>query len=260
MEQQDNKTTALTQTAESREIGLKRRLDRLPALADPAKFLETYSAIKTQKDAIVLQKQGEPSLCAYKRQGDKVFKQMLATLAINIAAFDRFLHLKNPLSPEECDFIAEQIVDEFGTALTLADVYLVLKDAKAGKYGKFYERVSAPDIISWFRDYFDKRLDAAYELNRQQDKSTYGGVSSATEKDQYANLARLGYGINPDGTIGPNKERIEQINAEREKKRQEELEMEAERINKNTAEAQFMAQYREAEKNGTVKEFLESLK
>ena len=234
--------------------------ERLRAYNDPSVFIKTYSAIKTQQDAIVLQKQGEPSLCAYKRKGDKVFKQILATLAINIAAFDRFLHLKNPLSPDECDFIAEQIVDEFGTALTLADVYLVLKDAKAGKYGKFYERVSAPDIISWFREYFDKRLDAAYELNRQQDKSTYGGVSSATEKDQYANLARLGYGINPDGTIGPNKERIEQINAEREKKRQEQLEKDAERIKKDTDEALWMAQYREAEKNGTVKEFLESLK
>ena len=180
---------------------------------------------------------------------------MLAMIKLNIAALDRFLHLKNPLSEEEIVFVSEQIVEEFGGALTFADVHLVLKDAKAGKYGKFYERLSAPDILEWFRIYYDKRLDAAYELNRRQDKSEYSNVES-----EYKNLARLGYGINPDGTIGPNKERIEQINAEREKKRQEELDKEAEKINKDNAEAEFMAQYREAEKNGTVKEFLESLK
>ena len=216
--------------------------------------------VRTQHDAITLQHQGEPCMLSIRRNSGDGGRKMLAVIKLNIAALDRFLHLKNPLSEEEIVFVSEQIVEEFGGALTFADVHLVLKDAKAGKYGKFYERLSAPDIINWFRDYFDKRLDSAYELNRQQDKSTYGGVSSATEKDQYANLARLGYGINPDGTIGPNKERIEQINAEREKRRQEELDKEAERINKDTAEAQFMAQYREAEKNGTVKEFLESLK
>lgn len=208
----------------------------------------------------MLQKQGEPVLNSYKRSGEKAFNQMIAVLAINIAAFDNFLHLRNRLSNDECDFIAEQIVEEFGCALTLADIHVVLRDAKAGKYGEFFERVSAPVVCGWFRKYYNERLDAAYEINMQLDKSEYASIQSSTKQDQYKNLARLGYGVNPDGTIGVNSQRVEQINEALEKKRQEEIDKEAERIYKNSAEAQFMAQYREAEKNGTVKEFLESLK
>ena len=254
MEHQDNQTTALTQTAESHAISLKERCERLD-LCNPANISQTFALVKTQTDAIALQRQGEPCMLSIKRNSGDDGKKMLAVIKLNIAALDRFLHLKNPLSEEEIVFVSEQIVEEFGGALTFADVHLVLKDAKAGKYGKFYERLSASDILEWFRTYYDKRLDAAYELNRRQDKSEYGSVQS-----EYKNLARLGYGINSDGTIGINSQRVEQINAEIERKRQEELDKEAERINKNTAEAQFMAQYREAERNGNVKEFLESLK
>ncbi|MDY6287983.1 MAG: hypothetical protein SPM02_00880 [Bacteroidales bacterium] len=212
--------------------------------------------VKSQADSILLQQAGEPSLAALNRDSPKT----LALLKLNIAALDRFFHLKNPLGEDEIDFIAEQIIDEFGGALTFADIHIVLRDIKAGKYGKLYERLSAPDVLSWFRDYFSSRLDAAYEINLQHDKSTYAAVPSSSEEDQYANLARLGYGINPDGSIGPNKEKIEQINTEQERQRQAQLNKAAEQIKKNNEEALFMAQYREAERTGTVKEFLASQK
>ena len=215
--------------------------------------------VRTQHDAITLQHQGEPCMLSIKRNSGDGGKKMLAMIKLNIAALDRFLHLKNPLSEEEIVFTSQQIVEEFGGALTFADIHLVLKDAKAGKYGKFYERLSASDILEWFRTYYDKRLDAYADFSRNMDAITYGDARS----DQYT-LAKLGYALHTreDGTqfIALDQKRVAEIEEKRERKRQQELDKEAERINKDNAEAQFMAQYREAEKNGTVKEFLESLK
>jgi len=160
-------------TTQSAEITLSARCETLLALSNPSVFDKTYSIVKTQTDAIALQKAGEPSLLTIKWQGEQATKQMLAVIKINIMALNNFLHLKNPLSEDEIDFIAEQIVDEFGGALNFGDINIVLRDAKAGKYGKFYERLSAPDILGWFRDYYDSRLDAAYQFNLNADKQRY---------------------------------------------------------------------------------------
>lgn len=162
----------------------------------------------------MLQLAGEPTLAALNRTSTKT----LPILKLHIVALDRFLHLKNPLSETEINFIAEQIIDEFGGALTFADVHLVLKDAKAGKYGKFYERLSAPDVLDWFRNYFSRRLDAAYEINLRNDKATYGHVPSASIHEQAANLARLGYVINPDGSLAVNPQRLAALEKARNEK------------------------------------------
>ena len=164
-------TTAIT-TVESRQIILKEKCEKLLELYNPANIVKTFAAVKTTTDCLALQDAGEPVLRAIVREGNG--KQLEATIALNIAALDRFLHLKNPLSEEEIDFIAEQIVDEFGYALTLADVHLILKRAKAGQYGKLYERLSAPDVLGWFREYYDSRLDAAEQRNLTNDRNVFG--------------------------------------------------------------------------------------
>jgi hypothetical protein len=58
--------------------------------------------------------------------------------------------------------------------LTLADVKIVLEGAKMGKYGMFYERLSAPQVIEWFRLYFDERMQAAENYNLSHDRRQYG--------------------------------------------------------------------------------------
>lgn len=151
------------------------------------------------KDCLAIQDSGEPVLRAITRQGKAESVKLSAMIALNIAAIDRFLHLKNPLNEDEIDFIAEQIMDEFGCAMTMADIYIVLRNAKAGKYGKFYERLSAPDVLNWFREYYDNRLDAAYEYNLNKDKHKYGISKGLSTKDI---LEGLGYIIDDDGRIG----------------------------------------------------------
>lgn len=101
---------------------------------------------------------------------------MLAIIKLNIAALDRFLQLKNPLGEDGIDFIAEQIVNEFGGALTFADLHVVLTNAKAGRYGNLYERLSPPVVLDWFRKYYNERLDAAFEYNLTHD--TYRNINT----------------------------------------------------------------------------------
>lgn len=251
MEPHNNLPTVATQTAASAGITLSERCKKQELIYEPNSLAKTFAMVKTQADAIMLAKAGEPSLCALSRNSTKT----IPLIRLNITALDRFLHLKNPLSEEEINFVADQIVEEFGCALTFADIHIVLRDAKAGRYGKFYERLSAPDVLEWFRTYFNARLDAAYEINRQQDKSTYGNVDTSTEEAKYRTLARLGYGINPDGTLSVTPQRLEELDAKRKAK---EVERQAKVDEDNKGFASFLQEYKEAEKNGTLQEFIDN--
>lgn len=211
---------------------MKGRCETLSDLIDPDVFNKTYSVVKTQTDAIVLQKAGEPSLLTIKQQGDKEAKRMLAVLKINLTAFAKFFHLKNTLTENEIDFVAEQIVDEFGGALNFGDINIVLHNAKAGKYGNLYERLSAPSILGWFRNYYDQRLDAAYQFNLNADKQRYSKRLSDEMLKQMYNL---------DNIIQRDKERKE--------KHEQELARQQAQIDKDN---DYMKWRQEYEKNGTL--------
>lgn len=179
--------TALT-TTESRQIILSERCEKLLELYNPKQLHHTFAAVKSVADSLAIQDQGEPCLLAIEHRGESERKKLLATIKLNIIALDRFLHLKNPLSEEETDFIAEQIVEEFGGSLTFADLHLVMKRGKCGAYGKLYERLSAPTVLEWFREYYNSRLDAAYEYNLNKDKKRFSGANDGDKV-----LVSLGY-------------------------------------------------------------------
>ena len=56
------------------------------------------------------------------------------------------------------------IVDSFH-ALTIADINLIFKNAKMGKYGKIYDRLDGQLILSWFDKHFNERCAAAAEIS-----------------------------------------------------------------------------------------------
>jgi len=61
------------------------------------------------------------------------------------------IDLKNPLSEERIDYIAIQVVNKYHN-LTIADIYLIFTNAINGEYGKFYDRLTIPSIMKWFKD------------------------------------------------------------------------------------------------------------
>lgn len=115
-------------------------------------------------------------------------------IILNIAALDAFLHLRNRLTPAEYEFIGEQIIDEFGNILTFADINLFFRRVKSGLYGEFYERISAPTLLTWLRQYVSDRLDTAESVNYNTDKQNYGIASNNNI------LTSLGYTVE-DGKV-----------------------------------------------------------
>lgn len=140
----------------------------------PAKIDKTFADVRTVQDSVALSPQDVPCLLRLAHTSEESAKSVTALLAANIYALDRFLHLKNGMSNEEVFFAAESVLNEFGGGLTFADIKIVLEGAKRGKFGMFYERLSAPQVIEWFRTYFDERMQAAENYNLSHDRRQYG--------------------------------------------------------------------------------------
>lgn len=60
------------------------------------------------------------------------------------------------------------IVCEFGHLLNATEVGMILRDGKAGKYGKLYGKLDAPQLVSWIKEYLAIRQEkyANQNLNR----------------------------------------------------------------------------------------------
>lgn len=164
---------------------MSERCEKLQELYNPKVLNIVFANVRTVGDCIAARDAGEPALLAISRQGDGARRKLIGVLKLNIIAIDQFLHLKNSLNEQEIDFLCEQIIDEFGNALNFADVHMVFKNVKSGVYGKFYERLAASDILSWFREYYTARLDAAEEYHHLQDEKRYG-LKRVRTKQNYA--------------------------------------------------------------------------
>lgn len=57
------------------------------------------------------------------------------------------------------------LIFETYPSLTLADINLIFKRAKLGKYGQLYDRLDGQIILSWFQRYFAERCNEAEEIS-----------------------------------------------------------------------------------------------
>lgn len=155
-------TKALTEVAkgtpEYRLTTCRKLCERQDLLFNPASIQRTFSQVQTMDRCIELTKNGDiPTLLQMAHQEGNSEK-IVALVKLNIIALDAYLHLNNRLTEQEVDALSADIVQLYGGALSFADLNIVMTNARRGVYGKFYERLSAVDIMSWFDDYFNKRL------------------------------------------------------------------------------------------------------
>lgn len=158
----------------------------------PEQNKRRYAAVKTMVQAVALTREEAPCLRYLVRKSDE--KIVATGLVLHLRELDEFLHLKNGMSNEALIFTAESIIDEFGGALTFADVKVVLDNIKRGKYGKPYERLDSISILSCFREYYNERLDAAEAYTRNADvRAQREAMAAPAEKDgdMYADLRKL---------------------------------------------------------------------
>ena len=142
-----------------------------------ARLDEKFKSVKTSSDCVALQAENPDTLkclLRIKRESDNDGANLKKTIAMLLYATDKFLHLKEGMTSEEIFFTAENIISEYGGMITFADIKVILTDARLGKYGKMYERLSCATIMDWFNQYIDKRLDEAEQYSIRQARRTFG--------------------------------------------------------------------------------------
>ena len=140
-------------------------------LFNPATIQRTFSQVQTMDRCIELTKSGDlPTLLQMAHQEGNGEKSV-ALVKLNIIALDAYLHLNNRLTEQEVDTLSADIVQLYGGALSFADLNIVMTNARRGVYGKFYERLSAVDIMSWFDEYFNARLNECATRTRYEHES-----------------------------------------------------------------------------------------
>ena len=116
--------------------------------------------VKTIQHAV---KVDSPSIGTVRRTyGDEETSDYLKLWILDLC---QSVNLKRPLTETQIDEISLLIITEFNN-ITLADAYLVFKNAKMGKYGSFYESLDCPKVLTWFSDYMDERMSV--HMNRSQ--------------------------------------------------------------------------------------------
>lgn len=95
---------------------------------------------------------GEPAVEAY--------------LKLWLLDLNKILDLKHPLKTYQIDTVAMAVVEKY-RSLNIADINLIFKRAKFGEYGDFYDRITVPAIMKWFKLYFDDRCNAGAAASQQ---------------------------------------------------------------------------------------------
>ncbi len=139
----------------------------------PVNMTKAMRGIRTPADALATASDSLTTLClAY---GEK---RVEANLRIQFATLQEYLGVKNKMSELFIDELVAEIVGEF-RQLTMADVHVIMRRAKTGEYGEYYERLSIPKVMTWFRKYYQERIEVAMERNeREAEKHKYSYMGS----------------------------------------------------------------------------------
>lgn len=114
---------------------------------------------------------GNSSICVLARQYGQ--EKVEALIQMYLIELNELLNLKRPLTEHMIDVIAADIVEDYRN-LNMADVHLVFSRARKGYYGELYESINTAKVLSWFRDYFNERCEAAEEASIAESESHKG--------------------------------------------------------------------------------------
>ncbi len=128
----------------------------------PTNMSRAMRHIRTPADALATHADSITTLClAYGQE------KVEANFRIQIATLQEYLGVKNKMSETFIDELVAEIVGEF-KQLTMADVHVIMRRAKTGEYGEYYERLSIPKVMTWFRKYYEERIEVAVLQNERE--------------------------------------------------------------------------------------------
>lgn len=111
-----------------------------------------------------------------------------AYISLWILYIQEMVNVKNKMNGYQVELCAQMVLEEFKT-LKITDINLVSNMAIRGEFGMFYESISIPKVLEWFRTYFDQRCEVgAYESNKFNET----GQTESTAKDVVSVLLEIG--------------------------------------------------------------------
>lgn len=102
------------------------------------------------------------------------------------------LNLNKPMTEDQIEMCAIEVVNEYYT-LKISDLTLLFRRIISGSYGEFYESLSIPKVLSFFRMYFEERCNMAME----QTQRDHGDFMSDEVFNYSKNVKRIIKGAKP---------------------------------------------------------------
>ena len=136
----------------------------LPSDLKPASISRELQYVRSVGDALALASDREkyPSLALIRRDyGNEVIEDLIMAYLLDLR---KKVNAKRNLSDEQIEEIAFEVVSTFYN-FTIADIHLVFRWAKLGKYGELYESIDMPKVMNWFEAYDDAHTEAATQEN-----------------------------------------------------------------------------------------------
>ena len=96
------------------------------------------------------------------------------------------LNLNKPMTEDQIELCAIE-VNETYFSLKMSDLTFLFKKIISGAYGEFYESLTIPKVLSFFREYFEERCLMAEELTLRHHADT----KSRDEFNCSRNLRRI---------------------------------------------------------------------
>lgn len=132
------------------------------------KFLESYSldnclgVYKKLSTVDECMESKSPSIGTIIRERGKEFCEgFLLAWILNL---NEILNLRRPMTDNQIKLCVKEIMNTY-PSLKIADLTLLFKRIMAGEFGEFYESLSIPKVLTFFRDYNDERMNKAEEIN-----------------------------------------------------------------------------------------------
>lgn len=147
----------------------------------PAQIFKDLKTINTPAKCI---QSDTPTLGQLARENGEEMTE--GYICLWIAFIQDMVVVKNKMNNMQIQMCAQMVFAEF-KQLKISDINLISQMAIRGEFGMFYESISIPKVLEWFRTYFDHRSEVgAYESNKfnetgQTESSAQNVVSALVE-------------------------------------------------------------------------------
>ena len=125
-----------------------------------------------------------PTLGTLQREKGKDFT--IGLLMGWLVYLNEILNLNKRMTEDQIELCAIEVADTFYT-LRMSDLAFLFRRIIAGQYGEFYESLTIPKVLTFFRDYFEERCRHA----EQQSVQHHADFASRDEFNYSQNLKRI---------------------------------------------------------------------